>query len=128
MNPEVVESLFGFIDFDTFKRNILLSKNFLNEDYDKKNRTEVGKMSDITENEAMFYELIKEDVNDAKHGWYKSLEQKEKDGYSAIIHQRPVPGKTLNVVRSQNVTKNVKFETYFKLFEFYEKYQKNYDT
>jgi hypothetical protein len=74
LNPEVVESLFGFIDFDTFKKNILLSKNFLDENYDKKNRTEIEKISDISDNEAMFYELIKEDVNDTKLGWYKSLE------------------------------------------------------
>jgi hypothetical protein len=74
LNPEVVESLFAFIDFDTFKKNILSSKNFFDESYDKTNKTEIEKIADIGENEAMFYELIKEDVNDPKYGWYKSLE------------------------------------------------------
>ena len=86
LNPEAVDTLFSFVNFDSFKKNILLSKNFLDENYDKKNRTELEVVSDINQNEALFKELISEDVNDPKYGWYKSLEQKEKDGYSAIIH------------------------------------------
>lgn len=75
----------------------------------------------------MFHELIKEDVNDPQNGWYKCLEQKEKDGYSAIIHSKAVPGKTINVVRSQSVTKGVKYDTFYKIITNFEKYQKRYD-
>jgi hypothetical protein len=122
LNPEAVDTLFSFVDFDAFKKNILLSKNFLDENYDKKNRTELEVVSDINQNEALFKELISEDVNDPKYGWYKSLEQKEKDGYSAVIHQRPVKGKTLNVARCESITKGVKMETFKKVFEDYPKY------
>jgi hypothetical protein len=128
LNPEVVDSLFAFIDFEKFKKNILMSKNFLDENYDRGNRTDLEKVSDISQNEALFNQLIKEDVNDPKYGWYKSLEQKDKDGYSAVVHQRPVEGKTLNVARCQSVTKNVKFETFYEVIKNYEKYQKLYDT
>ena len=58
LNPEAVDTLFSFVDFDSFKKNILLSKNFLDENYDKKNRTELEVVSDINQNEALFKELI----------------------------------------------------------------------
>jgi len=54
-------------------------------------------------------ELLKEDINDPAHGWYKSLEQKEKDGYSAVIHLRPVKGKALNVGRCESITRGVTY-------------------
>lgn len=69
-----MDTLFSFVDFDTFKKNILMSKNFLDETFDTKNRTELETVSDINQNEALFNELIKEDVNDPANGWYKSLE------------------------------------------------------
>jgi hypothetical protein len=58
LNPEAVETLFSFVDFEKFKKNIMLSKNFLDENYDKKNRTELEKVSDINENESLFKELL----------------------------------------------------------------------
>ena len=36
INPEVVNTLFSFIDFEAFKKSILLSKNFLDENYGDK--------------------------------------------------------------------------------------------
>ena len=56
------------------------------------------------------------------------MEQKEKNGFSAIVHQRPVEGKTLNVVRMESVLRGVKFETYDKVLMNWEKYQKLYDS
>jgi len=106
----------------------LLSKNFLNENYDKANRTDIEKIADLSENEKMFHELISQDVNDPQHGWYKSLEQKEKDGYTAVIHQRALPGKQLNVVRNQAIMKGIHKETAKKIMYNFEKYQKRFDT
>lgn len=40
INPSVVETLYGFIDFQWFKKSILLSKNYSNENY-KKNKVEL---------------------------------------------------------------------------------------
>ena len=39
INPEVVDTLFGFIDFEKFKKAILLQKNFLDENYNRAERT-----------------------------------------------------------------------------------------
>jgi hypothetical protein len=39
VNPQVVDSLFGFIDFEKFKNSILLSKNKDNENFKKSERT-----------------------------------------------------------------------------------------
>ena len=47
-----------------------------------------GKLSDIKKD--MFFELTKEDLNDPKYGWKKTVEQKEKDGYGFTMHQRPM--------------------------------------
>ena len=41
INPEVVESLFDFIDFEKFKKSILLSKNMTDENFKKGDRTAV---------------------------------------------------------------------------------------
>lgn len=71
INPEVVDSLFAFIDFDKFKKNILEFKSMENKNYDAPKGT-FDKIDDISENEKMFHALLKEDVN--SNGWYKSLE------------------------------------------------------
>lgn len=48
INPEVVETLFGFIDFESFKKGILLAKNFENENFEKDMRTKVdAPMTDV---------------------------------------------------------------------------------
>jgi ADP-ribosylation factor 2-binding protein len=39
INPEVVDTLFGFIDFEKFKKSILLHKNALDENYNRAERT-----------------------------------------------------------------------------------------
>ena len=119
--------LFGFIDFNQFKKSILEAKKFRNEAYDQ-GVGELEKIADISENEAMFNTLIQEDPNDKSTGWYKTLEYKEKDGFTAILHQKPVKGKTLNVVRSQNIMRDIKFETFYKLYKNFDKYQHRFDT
>jgi len=35
INPEVVDTLFGFIDFEEFKKAMLNSKNAINEKYEE---------------------------------------------------------------------------------------------
>jgi hypothetical protein len=75
----------------------------------------------------MFQKLIKEDPNDPSTGWYKTLEQKEKDGFSAILHQKSVEGKTLKVVRSQSIMRGIKFETFYRLYKNFEIYSPRFD-
>jgi len=47
LNPEAMDTLWSFVDFETFKKNNLMAKNFLNQDFDKNNRTELEAVSDI---------------------------------------------------------------------------------
>ena len=77
--------LFGFIDFDQFKKSILEAKKFRNEAYDS-GVGDLEKIVDVSDNEVMFNLLIKEDPDDNATGWYKTLEYKQKDGFSAILH------------------------------------------
>lgn len=85
INPEVVDSLFDFIDYEQFKKSMLEAKKFRNEAYDS-GTGELEKIADLSENEAMFNELIKEDPNDKANGWYKTLEYSEKGGFTAFLH------------------------------------------
>lgn len=86
INPEVVDSLFGFIDFEQFKKSILLSKNVDNEDYkkgaDKTNAALFG-LGSLSENEAFMKNIIlNEDLNDPNLGWRQAMVQKESNGVS----------------------------------------------
>ena len=55
VNPEVVETLFGFIDFEKFKKAILLTKNMSDENYKKNERTEmVIEQSSFDQNQKAF--------------------------------------------------------------------------
>ena len=55
VNPEVVDTLFGFIDFEKFKKAILLTKNMSDENYKKNERTEmVIEQSSFNDNQKAF--------------------------------------------------------------------------
>ena len=63
INPEVVESLFDFIDFEKFKKSILLSKNMTDENFKKGDRTAADLASISLEAEIQnFRKLMDEDL------------------------------------------------------------------
>jgi len=128
VNPEVVDTLFGFIDYNKFKKAILLHKFSLDENYDRSARTEIDAPPAVPQNEKFFMDMAAEDVNDPKSGWRKSLEQKEKDGVIALLHQRGVEGKSLNIVRNDAVIKNVSLKAYAVFCSAWDQYQIEFDT
>ena len=130
INPEVVNTLFSFIDFEAFKKSILLSKNFLDENYgDKQDRTQIDGSMVETDMDLKYFEgLLSEDINDPKLGWHKSLQSKGTEGYEGILHQRAQEGKSLNLVRNQAVMKGASLKGYNYIGQNYEKYQEEFDT
>lgn len=103
-NPSAVDVLFGFIDFDKFKKNILRHKKdmeMMNADAGLNNEKTV-----TLQDHDVFWELIKEDLADPKLKWKKSLEVKEKNGISCIMHQRPMDG-GLSMIRTDMVMRGV---------------------
>ena len=108
INPEVVESLFDFIDFEKFKKSILLSKNMTDENFKKGDRTAVdlAKISLEAEIEN-FKKLMQEELVEP---WRQALVQKEKNGFSSTSHHRAVEGRPLNVVRTKSLWKDVDIE------------------
>ena len=73
-NADTMDILYGFIDFQKFKENMLLFK----EGGDNKNKEEVAQkskdMGQVLEQHSkkgpeIFAELIKEDVNDKQYKW-----------------------------------------------------------
>lgn len=79
----MVETLFGFLDFEAFKKGILLSKpkNFLDEDYEKDERTQIDQPMTDTINLDFLKQLLSENINDPSLGWRKILESKGKPGF-----------------------------------------------
>jgi hypothetical protein len=129
INPEVVDTLFGFIDFEQFKKAMINSKNAINEKYEESTNSTSSIDDDKTpENEQMFYDLVKEDVNDPQYGWRLALESKDESGLVTIFHQKSMPGKKLNIVRCDAVYKNCSMKAFDAIGKDWEKYQKEYDT
>ena len=70
VNLEAVDSLFGFIDFEKFKRSILLSKHKDNENFKKYERTGVDFVNaSIEETKKFMKNLLEEDLDDPELGW-----------------------------------------------------------
>ena len=71
VNLEAVDSLFGFIDFEKFKRSILLSKHKDNENFKKYERTDadLDKKNNIEETKKFMQNLLEEDLDDPELGW-----------------------------------------------------------
>ena len=120
INPEVVDSLFDFIDFEKFKKSILLSKHMTDENFKKADRTAADMESNSKEAEVAFFKsLMEEELIDP---WRQAMVQKEKDGISSVTHQRSVEGRPLNVVRSKAIWRDIDVELVWKAFLKLEKY------
>ena len=108
INPEVVDSLFDFIDFEKFKKSILLSKNMTDENFKKGDRTAADLASNSHEAEVEFFKkLMQEELTDP---WRQAMIQNEKDGFSSISHHRSYDGRPLNLVRTKSLMKDIGIE------------------
>jgi len=70
---------------------------------------------------------MKEDYKNPASGWNKSLFQEEVEGMQITVYQRPIEGSRTHMTRSDIVYKQVPIETFFELFNDYEKTFKEFD-
>ena len=55
----------------------------------------------MTENSlGKFYELKKEELNDASLKWVKTINLPEKNGIEIFVHKRPMEGSILDITKS----------------------------
>jgi len=70
---DVVDNLFAFIDFDKFKKQMLLAKNTVNENFSTAEDIKVTGDAE-EQDDALFHKLFAEDVEDPSLGWRKTLQ------------------------------------------------------
>ena len=95
-----MESLFGFIEYDKFKAQILKIKTGAI-DYNQ-DEIKASKGNLVLNEDSDFGLLEKEDINDPTLKWKKSMEMKpgKMKGVHGTIHSRPMKNSKLNLVRS----------------------------
>ena len=117
MDSDTVEILFGFTDFNKFKKLVLEIKSGNIEvkgDFDT-SKSNVGKIGS-----QFFWDLYNEDVANKNLGWKKSLEH---DGPIKFISwRRPQTDGGDIISRSEILYKNIKFETMEYFFKNFTKY------
>ena len=103
----MVETLFSFIKFESFKEKMLTFKRGIQDDKLKEAeetalpmQNMVGKSHDDLIK--LFEELNAEDTNDPKLKWKKTLQIIEKpgEGIGCQIMQRPIPGRNVNMCKN----------------------------
>ena len=63
------------------------------------------------QDESLFWQLIKEDTEDPSQGWWKTLENPEKDGLSIKMWQRYMDNAP-NMIKSELVLRNTTVEAF----------------
>jgi hypothetical protein len=102
INEDTLEALFGFIDFEKFKSQMLSAKKGIDDD-SKASVTQkaVGGLGTTLED---FKKLDQEDLST----WTKKLEEKKPiEGCQIKVHQRKNPGQKVDIIRCDAVMKNV---------------------
>lgn len=64
----------------------------------------------LTDALAVFNAFHAEDLNDKELKWRKVLDLNQKDGFKLTIHQRPVTGRKVNLVRSVNTYPGIEYD------------------
>jgi len=105
INSDAVETLFGFIDFSKFKKQMLEVKagEITVKQYDADQA--IGQYD-----ESFFWSLLKEDVNDKSLGWQKKMDHK--GPLSFVSWQRPLEkGGNRILGRAEILHKDIKMST-----------------
>ena len=74
-----------------------------------------------------FYELNKDGPKDAGSKWVQTINIPEKDGFSLLVHKRPVEGSALDICRAECMIRNVTLASMKKFTYEYDKYSKRID-
>lgn len=98
--------MFGFVQFDKFKAEIIEYKNTM-----QKSNQETGSSTADSDGENFFskqgadtfWKLFAEDLSDPKYGWKKQIEiaESETSKLTCIVHQKPMEdNSSINMLRS----------------------------
>ena len=98
-NPDVVDTLYTFIDFQKFKDNILEIKKSI--DYKGTGNEGSDKKGFLVLSFDDFYKLRGEDINDPALKWKQSLDFKKKNGVECKIYMRPMENSKLSLAQSR---------------------------
>ena len=109
INEDAFSIMIASVDFQQFKEQMLKSK-VIEEDKSESKTQDYGKIGSNK-----YFDLASEDYKDPKKKWTKVVSlNKEKDGYSATVHRRPLEGnfKGCNMIRADLKYKNAKVDWY----------------
>lgn len=88
-DKDTLDTLFGFVDFQKFKEQMLSFKNA--HGADDQGKAETGATGELLSWDK-FQEIFAEDTSDKAQGWKKKVETKDKDfektGFKCTIHQK----------------------------------------
>ena len=112
INSNTMDQLYGFIDFQDFKVNIIGYKKgpmaLKAEELKTKDEEYRKTLNSMTEDSlGKFYELKKEDLNDASLKWVKTINLPEKNGIEIFLYKRPMEGSTLDITRSDVIMRGI---------------------
>ena len=126
IDKDTVDNLFGFQDFDAFKKKMLIYKRGM----DDKTLTKPGEdtvappLSSLTEMQGsldaeaikkIYLDLAAEDIDDKSLKWTKTLTMPEKDGVGCTMYTRPIKGRRVNMCKNVSVFRGVTLRTWFEL-------------
>lgn len=125
INKDTVDNLFGFQDFDAFKKKMLMYKRGMDDKTLTKPVEDTGALpiaalveingADAEAVKKIYYDLAAEDVNDKNLKWKKTLEMPEADGMGSIMYTRPIVGRRVNMCKNVSIFRGVTLRAWFEL-------------
>ena len=89
-NADTVDVLFTMINFDAFKKKMIVAKKGMSNDLNNKSNAADEnhfKKVDIDEQWKLFQNYTAESINDKTIGWQKKVDQSEfKNGFKVMVH------------------------------------------
>jgi hypothetical protein len=118
-DPEAVETLYGFIDFQKFKNTMVTYKKGMIDSGDTKRTSEEQQIqSTAGSSTEEAFEIFQDLLNEPLSSWSKKLDSDEfaTKGIKFTIHQRQNPGSSTDMLRVDSTLKGIKKEALVKYF------------
>jgi len=119
IDKHTMDTLFGFQDFDAFKKKMLIYKRGMDDKSLTKPEEDTGSLplagTDADSIKKIFYDLAAENVDDKALKWKKTLTMPEADGIGCTIYTRPIAGRRVNMCKNVSVFRGVTLRAWFEL-------------
>lgn len=118
-NQNTVDTLFGFIEFNKFKQQVLdIKRGEIKVKQDGSAQVVCGQYD-----EKLFWQLYNEKVDDSSKKWQQRIQHSE-DKFDVTMYSRPQEN-GLHMNKSEIHYKGIKLETLLEFFKNFNKYQDN---